>query len=284
MRAKSIVLKRRRKTLSCGHGQLHLWGQTMKTDTSDYRIDFFDKEIEAPAAHTGLKEQTLFEHARKFKQEFSYGNGNIVTSSSNMLRIIDIARQVSNADVPVLLLGESGVGKDVIAHFIHSQSNRFGNPFVTVNCAALPHELLESELFGYEKGAFTGAIHDRPGKFDLANKGTLFLDEIAEMTPYLQAKLLHVLQDGEFSRLGSKHSTKVDVRILAATNRKLKESVLKGEFRNDLYFRLNVIELQIPALRYRPPDPADSYASAALQSDRSARQNPYPAAAHPCAI
>ena len=236
------------------HGQLDLWGETMKQDTSDYRIDFFDKEIEGPAAHTGLKEHALFEQARKFKQEFSYGNGNIVTSSPNMLRIIDIARQVSNADVPVLLLGESGVGKDVIAHFIHTQSNRFGNPFVTVNCAALPHELLESELFGYEKGAFTGAIHDRPGKFDLANTGTLFLDEIAEMTPSLQAKLLHVLQDGEFSRLGSKHSTKVDVRILAATNRKLKESVLKGEFRNDLYFRLNVIELQIPALRYRPAD------------------------------
>ncbi len=178
----------------------------------------------------------------------------IVTSSPEMLRIIGVARLVADTDVPVLILGESGVGKDVIAKFIHDQSNRFGNPFVRVNCAALPHDLLESELFGYEKGAFTGAIHDRSGKFEQANKGTLFLDEIAEMTPHLQAKLLHVLQDGEFSRLGARGSKRVDVRILAATNRKLQEAVLKGEFRTDLYFRLNVIQLHIPALRHRPGD------------------------------
>src|SRR5213078_1293545 len=171
-----------------------------------------------------------------------------------MLRIIDIARQVAGTDVPVLILGESGVGKEVIASFIHEQSNRSEGPFVKVNCAALPHELLESELFGYERGAFTGAIRDKIGKFEQADKGTLLLDEIGEMSPHLQAKLLHVLQDSEFSRLGGKKPVKVNVRVLAATNKKLKEAVLKGEFRNDLYFRLNVIKLEIPPLRERRED------------------------------
>src|SRR5438552_1478589 len=147
---------------------------------------------------------------------------------------------VASTDVPVLILGESGVGKEVVASFIHEQSNRADGPFVKVNCAALPHELLESELFGYERGAFTGAIRDKICKFEQADKGTLLLDEIGEMSPHLQAKLLHVLQDAEFSRLGGKKPVKVNVRILAATNKKLKEAVLKGEFRNDLYFRLNV--------------------------------------------
>jgi transcriptional regulator with PAS, ATPase and Fis domain len=171
-----------------------------------------------------------------------------------MLRIIDIARHVASTDVPVLILGESGVGKEVISSFIHEQSNRSEGPFVKVNCAALPHELLESELFGYERGAFTGAIRDKMGKFEQADKGTLLLDEIGEMSPHLQAKLLHVLQDAEFSRLGGKKPVKVNVRILAATNKKLKEAVLKGEFRNDLYFRLNVIKLEIPPLRERRED------------------------------
>jgi transcriptional regulator with PAS, ATPase and Fis domain len=171
-----------------------------------------------------------------------------------MLRIIDIARHVAGTDVPVLILGESGVGKEVVASFIHEQSNRTDGPFVKVNCAALPHELLESELFGYERGAFTGAIRDKIGKFEQADKGTLLLDEIGEMSPHLQAKLLHVLQDAEFSRLGGKKPVKVNVRVLAATNKKLKEAVLKGEFRNDLYFRLNVIKLEVPPLRERRED------------------------------
>ena len=156
--------------------------------------------------------------------------------------------------MPVLILGESGVGKEVVASFIHEQSNRSDGPFVKVNCAALPHELLESELFGYERGAFTGAIRDKMGKFEQADKGTLLLDEIGEMSPHLQAKLLHVLQDAEFSRLGGKKPVKVNVRVLAATNKKLKEAVLKGEFRNDLYFRLNVIKLEVPPLRERRED------------------------------
>jgi transcriptional regulator with PAS, ATPase and Fis domain len=161
---------------------------------------------------------------------------------------------VANTDVPVLILGESGVGKEVLASFIHEQSNRSENPFVKVNCAALPDELLESELFGYEKGAFTGALRDKIGRFEQADKGTLLLDEIGEMSPHLQAKLLHVLQDAEFSRLGGKRPVRVNVRIIAATNKKLKEAVLKGEFRNDLYFRLNVIKVELPPIRERRED------------------------------
>ena len=177
-----------------------------------------------------------------------------VTSNPKMLRIIDIAGRVAQTDVPILILGESGVGKDVLASYIHRHSDRAHAPFVRVNCAALPAELLESELFGYDQGAFTGASRSKPGKFELANNGTVFLDEIGEMSPQLQAKLLHVLQDGEFCRLGARWPTKVNVRILAATNRKLQEAVARGQFRNDLYYRLNVITLDIPPLRERRGD------------------------------
>jgi len=145
-----------------------------------------------------------------------------------MLRIMEIARRVAQTDVPVLILGESGVGKEVLASFIHRQSDCANGPFVKVNCAALPEELLESELFGYDRGAFTGAAFAKPGKFDLANNGTLFLDEIGEMSPRLQAKLLHVLQDGEFSRLGSRWPTRVNVRVIAATNRNLHKAVRRA--------------------------------------------------------
>src|SRR5262249_36829861 len=150
--------------------------------------------------------------------------------------------------------GESGVGKDVLARFIHQHSSCAAGPFVKVNCAALPDALLESEFFGYDQGAFTGAARGKPGKFDLANNGTLFLDEIGEMSPHLQATLLHVLQEGEFTRLGARWPTRVNFRILAATNRNVQEAIRKGEFRSDLYFRLNVINVEIPPLRERRSD------------------------------
>jgi len=183
-----------------------------------------------------------------------YAGQGLITSNPRMLRVIDIARRAAQTDVPVLILGESGVGKDVLARFIHRHSSCANGPFIKVNCAALPDELLESELFGYEQGAFTGAARAKPGKFDLAHNGTLLLDEIGEMSPHLQAKLLHVLQDGEFSRLGARWPTRVNVRILAATNRNVQEAVRKGEFRNDLYFRLSVINVEIPPLRERRSD------------------------------
>jgi two-component system, NtrC family, response regulator AtoC len=178
-------------------------------------------------------------------------NGIFIYTSEKMHRIKEIIDQVANTDVTVLIQGESGVGKEVVARSIHLNSFRRDKPFVKVNCAALPQELLESELFGYEKGAFTGAYRQKPGKFELANGGTIFLDEIVEISLSLQAKLLQVLQDREFSRLGSKKDTKVDVRVLAATNKNIDEAVNMGLFREDLYYRLNVVNITIPPLRER---------------------------------
>jgi DNA-binding NtrC family response regulator len=238
-----------------GIGQIKTVVEAMKIGASDYLTKPFEEEALELAIENVLEKQRLKEEVKTLKQQLAYvEQGNILTSNPQMLRIIDIARHVASTDVPVLILGESGVGKEVVASFIHDQSNRSDGPFVKVNCAALPHELLESELFGYERGAFTGAIRDKIGKFEQADKGTLLLDEIGEMSPHLQAKLLHVLQDAEFSRLGGKKTVKVNVRVLAATNKKLKEAVLKGEFRNDLYFRLNVIKLEVPPLRERRED------------------------------
>ncbi|HYR90405.1 MAG TPA: sigma-54 dependent transcriptional regulator [Terriglobia bacterium] len=177
-----------------------------------------------------------------------------ISRSEKMREIWNLATKVARADVPVLILGESGVGKEVLARFIHRHSKRADKSMVKVNCAALPHDLLESELFGYERGAFTGAVGEKPGKFELADKGCMLLDEIGEMSPSLQAKLLHVLEDGEFSKLGGRRSVKVDVRVLALTNRRLDEAVPRGEFRNDLYFRLNVVKITIPPLRERKED------------------------------
>src|SRR5437870_12185046 len=177
-----------------------------------------------------------------------------ISHSEKMREIWNLATKVARADVPVLILGESGVGKEVLARFIHRHSKRADKPMVKVNCAALPHDLLESELFGYERGAFTGAVGEKPGRFELADKGTIVLDEIGEMPPSTQAKLLHVLEGGEFSRLGGKRPVNVDVRVLALTNRKLHEAIPRGEFRDDLYFRLSVVKINIPPLRERKED------------------------------
>ncbi len=168
-----------------------------------------------------------------------------------MLEVRELIDRVADTDVTVLVRGESGTGKELVARAIHAASLRREKPFVKVNCAALPTELLESELFGFERGAFTGAIQQKPGKFEFANQGTMFLDEISEMPPPLQAKLLHVLQDGEFSRLGGRHDVQVDVRVVAATNRDLEGAVADGQFREDLFFRLNVVCITLPPLRQR---------------------------------
>ncbi len=172
-------------------------------------------------------------------------------TSPKMEEVKNTIEQVAETNATVLIRGESGTGKEVVARMIYAQSGRREKPFVKVNCAAIPHELLESELFGYEPGAFTGANRQKLGKFELANFGTLFLDEVSEMHPALQAKLLHVLQDGEFSRLGGKRDISVNVRILAATNKQLERAVGEGLFREDLFYRLNVIKILIPPLRER---------------------------------
>ena len=168
-----------------------------------------------------------------------------------MREIWEIIQQAARVDVTVLVVGETGTGKDLVARAIHQLSVRRQQPFVKVNCAAMPRELLESELFGHERGAFTGAHQLKVGKFETANRGAIFLDEIAELHPALQAKLLHVLQDGTFSRVGGKATIKVDVRVLAATNRDLEHEVRELRFREDLYYRLNVIQVAVPPLRER---------------------------------
>src|SRR5881397_3490807 len=174
-----------------------------------------------------------------------------VAASPAMRKIRSQAALVANVDIPVLLLGESGTGKEVVARLIHKLSPRAHRTFLKVNCAAVPADLLESELFGYEAGAFTGANHPKPGKFELCNKGTILLDEIGEMTPSLQAKLLHVLQDQQFSRLGSRTMVKVDVRILAATNINIQQAIASKKLREDLYYRLNAFTVLVPPLRER---------------------------------
>jgi DNA-binding NtrC family response regulator len=178
----------------------------------------------------------------------------IITQDRGMLQLLDLATRVARSSASVLIQGESGTGKELFAQYIHEQSDRSGQPFVAVNCAALPENLLESELFGHEKGAFTGAISRKIGKFELAHKGTLFLDEITEMQFHLQAKLLRVLQERVIDRVGGVDPVDVDVRVIATTNRDAKKAVEKKEFREDLYYRLNTIPIVIPPLRGRGQD------------------------------
>ncbi|WP_224249128.1 sigma-54-dependent transcriptional regulator [Hyalangium gracile] len=178
----------------------------------------------------------------------------LISTSPAMRRARALVERIADTDVPVLLLGESGTGKEVIAREIHARSQRRNKPFIKVNCAALPGELLESELFGHERGAFTGATAEKPGKFELADQGTIFLDEIGEMAIRLQAKLLQVLQDEEFFRVGGKKSVRVDSRVVVATNRDLEKEIALGNFREDLYYRLNVVAIRLPPLRERMED------------------------------
>jgi formate hydrogenlyase transcriptional activator len=178
----------------------------------------------------------------------------IIGNSSGLESVLDQVEQVAPTDSTVLVEGETGTGKELIAHAIHNASQRCGRAFIKLNCAAIPLDLLESELFGHEKGAFTGAIAQKIGRFEMADKGTLFLDEVGDIPPALQPKLLRVLQEQEFERLGSGRTHKVDVRLVAATNRDLMKMVARGQFRSDLYYRLNVFPLLLPSLRERRED------------------------------
>ncbi len=178
----------------------------------------------------------------------------IIGNSAALESVLEQVEQVAPTDSTVLIEGETGTGKELIAHAIHNASQRFGRPFIKLNCAAIPLDLLESELFGHEKGAFTGAIAQKLGRFEMADKGTLFLDEVGDIPPALQPKLLRVLQEQEFERLGSGRTHKVDVRLVAATNRDLAKMVARGQFRSDLYYRLNVFPILLPALRERRED------------------------------
>jgi two-component system, NtrC family, response regulator AtoC len=238
--------------LSCSN-EVNTVVEAIRLGAVDYLTKPFEKpELDAAFLKVRQKQQlrsenqALREYCEQLTEDLSF-----LAASPQMLKIRQQILQIAPVDVPVFISGESGVGKEVVARMIHLRSTRRHQPFVKVNCAALPGELLESELFGYEQGAFTGAVRAKPGKFELANKGTIFLDEIAEMSPHLQAKLLHVLQDGQYSRLGARAVINVDVRVLAATNMNVKEAMRSGRFREDLYYRLNVLSLHIPPLRER---------------------------------
>jgi two-component system response regulator AtoC len=225
--------------------------EAMQIGAADYlNKPFEEEELEALLAKV-LDRQRLENERERLKVELEQDREHTVWKSEPMRAIREIIEQTSDTDVTVLIQGESGVGKEIIARTVHELSSRVQGPFVKVNCAALPEELLESELFGYEKGAFTGAHGRKYGKFEVANKGTIFLDEIGEMSPGLQAKLLQVLQDSEFTRLGGHREVRVDVRVVCATHRPLHEMVQQGQFREDLYFRLNVVNVQVPPLRER---------------------------------
>jgi DNA-binding NtrC family response regulator len=183
-----------------------------------------------------------------------FGDGVVIGQSEVMQRLFGLAKTVAATDSSVLVVGESGSGKEVVARFIHAESPRKGHPFVTVNCAAIPPNLLESELFGHRRGAFTGAVYSRRGSWEVANGGTLFLDEIGEMPVDMQAKILRALEEHQIKRVGSDEPMEVDVRIIAATNKSLEQEIKAGRFREDLYWRLNVVQLEVPPLRKRPED------------------------------
>ncbi len=223
----------------------------MQIGVADILCQPFDAEALRHAVERNLPMGSRPVPAMDLKIQATSG---IVYRSSAMMNILNKAKNVAKSKASVLICGESGTGKELLARYIHENSDRKDAPFVALNCACLPETLLESELFGYEKGAFSGATVRKLGKFELADKGTLLLDEVAEMSPLLQAKLLRVLQEGEVDRLGGVKPVKIDVRILAATNRNLKDDIQAGRFREDLFYRLNVIQLKLPALRERRED------------------------------
>jgi two-component system response regulator HydG len=196
-----------------------------------------------------LEEQNIF-----LQQELAHGYNEIIGQSKPMQEVFSLVERVARQDSAVLIYGESGTGKELTARAIHRSSQRKDQPFIKVNCAALNDNLLESELFGHEKGAFTGALRQRKGRFELADSGTIFLDEIGDISPAMQVRLLHVLQEKEFERVGGERTLQVDVRVITATNRSLMELISEGKFREDLFYRLNVIPINLPALRQRKDD------------------------------
>ena len=201
--------------------------------------------------HQWLLEENI---ALQQKLEERYRFENIIAKSPRMQQVIEVIKVVAKSNATVLITGDTGTGKELVARAIHSQSYRHDEPFVAVSCAALPESLLESELFGHEKGSFTGAYAQKKGKFEVANRGTLFLDEIGEMSANIQVHLLRVLEEKEFNRVGGNEPIKVDVRVISATNRDMKQAVAQGKFREDLYYRLNVVNIELPPLRERIED------------------------------
>ncbi len=233
--------------------------EAMKAGASDYVLKPFSLAEMRMVIHKELDVHKLREENRSLREALGkrYAHPNVVARSPKMQEVLATVERVAPTNSTVLLGGESGVGKDLIARAIHEKSRRARGPFIKINSSAIPENLLESELFGYEKGAFTGANSSKPGKFELADKGTLFLDEIGDVPPAIQVKLLRVLQEREFERLGGTRTVKVDVRLIAATNRDLRAALEEGTFREDLYYRLNVVPIDIAPLRERKEDIPD---------------------------
>jgi len=233
--------------------------EAMKAGASDYVLKPFSLAEMRMVVHKELDVRRLKEENRTLREALGqrYEYPNIVARSAKMQEVLAIVERIAPTQSTVLIGGESGVGKDLIARAIHQKSRRSSGPFIKINSTAIPENLLESELFGYEKGAFTGAAASKPGKFELADKGTLFLDEIGDVPAATQVKLLRVLQEREFERLGGTRTIKVDVRLVAATNRDLRAALEEGTFREDLYYRLNVVPIDIPPLREHKEDIPD---------------------------
>ena len=238
------------------YGTIEMAVEAMKKHAYDYITKPFQNEELKLTLRKALENYRLVKENRRLSEALSerHGYRNIVGKSKSMLKVYDLIDKVAQSKASVLITGPSGTGKELIAKAIHYESLRKDRPFISVNCGALAETLLESELFGHEKGAFTGAIAMKKGRFELADGGTLFLDEIGDMSPPLQVKLLRVLQEMEFERVGGTKTIKVDVRVLSASNRNLKDDVASGVFREDLFYRLNVIHIEVPPLRERMED------------------------------
>lgn len=238
------------------YGTIETAVAAMKLGAYDYITKPFNKDELKMAVAKALEMRRLRSENVHLRQELKekYGFRNIIGASPKMQEVYNLVSQVAESDISVLILGETGTGKELIARAIHYNSPRRNSPFVILNCAAIPDELLESELFGHVKGAFTGAIRDKAGKFEAADTGTIFLDEIGELKGGLQAKLLRVLQDQEFDKVGGTKPIKVDTRIVSATNKDLEAEAREGQFREDLYYRLNVVSIKLPPLRERRED------------------------------
>jgi DNA-binding NtrC family response regulator len=238
------------------YGSVETAVEAMKAGATDFLLKPFSLDHLMRVVQKALEVHTLRDENRKLKEELGrrYEYDNIIGRSQPMQEIFAVIERVAPTRATVLLAGESGVGKDLIARAIHFHSPRRDRPMVKINCTALPENLMESELFGYEKGAFTGANTTKPGKFEQADSGTVFLDEIGDVPASIQVKLLRVLQEREFERLGSNVTRHIDVRVIAATNQDLRAALEQGTFREDLYYRLNVVPIDIPPLRERKPD------------------------------
>jgi len=238
------------------HGRIDSAVEAIKEGAYDYIQKPFEFEDLQRLVDRSFEHHCLRREVQELKEELARreGTGEIVTRNAKMQGVIDLALQVAPSMISVLIEGESGTGKELLAHLIHQNSGRANRPFVTVTCGALAETLLESELFGHARGSFTGAVRDRQGRFEAADSGTIFLDEIGEVAPLTQVKLLRFLQSKEFERVGETTTRKVDVRVLAATNRDIEAAVQSGAFREDLFYRLNAMRLKLPPLRDRTED------------------------------